>query len=130
MAYFYIVFLSCISNFYLAMENKALVYIVFAFIFCGISVLSYFLSNYKIFHFILIEIYGTLIYYLNYQNNIYGEYIADYLLLSVQLGIISLLSLIEVIKDLPPLKRKVFSHNYRFSWKKLLYILLFSIKIF
>ena len=115
MAYFYIVFLSCISNFYLAMENKALVYIVFAFIFCSISILSYFLSDYKIFQFILIGIYGTLIYYLNYQNNIYGEYIADYLLLSVQLGIISLLSLIELIKDIPPLKRNVFSHNYRFS---------------
>ena len=115
MAYFYIVFLSCISNFYLAMENKALVYIVFAFIFCGISVLSYFLSDYKIFYFILIGIYGTLIYYLNTLNDIFGEYIADYRLLMLQVVLILLLSFIELIKDLPPLKRKVFSYKYRFS---------------
>ena len=85
------------------------------FIFLAVSVLAYFCAKYKTFYFILIVFYAVMICHSIVQNNIYGEYIADYLLLSVQLGIISLLSLIEVIKDLPPLKRKVFSHNYRFS---------------
>ena len=102
MKYFFIAYLSCIANFYLAFEHKALIYIVFAFIFLAISVLSYFLSDYKIFQFILIGIYGVLIYYLNYQNNIYGKYIYDYLLLIIQLGIMILLSLINVQKETPP----------------------------
>lgn len=99
---FFIPYACCISNFYLAIEHKALIYIVFAFIFLAVSVLSYYLSHYRLYHFILIGIYGTLIYYLNYQNNIFGEYIADYRLLMLQVVLILLLSLIDMIKETPP----------------------------
>ena len=115
MRYFFIAYVCCIANFYLAIEHKALLYIVFAFIFLVVSILSYFCAKYNTYHFTLIVFYAVMIWYLIVQNNIYGEYIADYLLLSVQLSIITLLSIIELIKDLSPLKRKVFSYKYRFS---------------
>ena len=99
---FFIPYSCCIANFYLAFEHKALLYIVFAFVFCGISVLSYFLSNYKIFHFILIGFYGVLIWNLIIQNSIYGKYIYDYLFLIIQLVIMMPLSLIDALKETPP----------------------------
>lgn len=99
---FFIPYACCISNFYLAIEHKALLYIVFAFIFLALSVLSYYLSHYRLFHFILIGFYGVSIWNLFIQNSIYGEYIYDYLLLIIQLGIMILLSLIDMIKETPP----------------------------
>lgn len=99
---FFIPYSCCIANFYLAIEHKALLYIVFAFIFLSVSVLSYFLSNYKLIHFILIGFYGVLIWNLIIQNSIYGKYIYDYLFLIIQLVIMMSLSLIDALKETPP----------------------------
>lgn len=102
MKYFFIAYVSYIANFYLAIEHKALLYIIFAFIFLAVSVLSYFLSHYRLFHFILIGFYGVSIWNLIIQNSTYGEYIYDYLFLIIQLVIMMLLSLIDALKETPP----------------------------